>query len=89
MHSPRLYIIHISTVPAMQSSFGCEAGRGGLRKGGMWVRSGEDKGGGGGNSEVRGWMRGVKQERGSAVMLGCSLRGSFFLCCAPPYRPGY
>ena len=42
-----LYIIHISTVPAMQSSFACEAGRGGLRKGGVWVRSREDKRGGG------------------------------------------
>lgn len=39
----------------MQSSFGCEAGRGGLRKGGMWVRSGEDKGGGGGELKSA-WM---------------------------------
>lgn len=39
----------------MQSSFGCEAGRGGLRKGGMWVRSGEDKGGGGTRKCVDGW----------------------------------
>lgn len=63
----------------MQSSFGAKLGG----------RCEDEERGRGGNLDVRGWMRGGKQERGSAVMLSNLVRGSFFLCCAPPYRLGY
>lgn len=86
---PHPCIIHLSTVPAMQSSF---------RYREAWVKVGMRRrvreecgwvGVVGGDSYVRGWMRGGKQERGGAVMLSNLVRGSFFLYGEPPYRLGY